>query len=125
HGEILNTVRPILQLLSVNGNDELCFHLSPGTPSMAAIWVLLAKSEFPATLYQTYGGQVWISEIPFDITVDVLPKILREPDRWWQHLQCESPQAVSGFESIIGGSPALRAAVGRAKRAAIHEVSVL
>jgi sigma54-dependent transcription regulator len=26
---------------------ELTFHLSPGTPAMAAIWILLAKTRFP------------------------------------------------------------------------------
>ncbi len=92
---------------------------------MAAIWILLAKSLFPATLYQTYGGKAWITEIPFDITVDVIPQLMRDPDRFWQHLQVQSPQEIGGFERIVGDSPALRTAVGRAQRAAIHEVPVL
>ena len=32
---------------------ELTFHLSPGTPAMAAIWIILAKTRFPARLIQT------------------------------------------------------------------------
>src|SRR5205807_2320253 len=35
---------------------ELCFLLSPGTPAMAAVWVLLGKSRYPATFYQTFRG---------------------------------------------------------------------
>jgi hypothetical protein len=118
-------VRPVLDSLKLTKEDSLNFHLSPGTPAMAAIWILLAKSLFPATLYQTYGGKAWITEIPFDITVDVIPQLMRDPDRFWQHLQVQSPQEIGGFERIVGDSPALRTAVGRAQRAAIHEVPVL
>jgi DNA-binding NtrC family response regulator len=125
HGEVLQLVRPVLESLKLTKDDSLNFHLSPGTPAMAAIWILLAKSQFPATLYQTYGGQAWITEIPFDITVDVIPQLMRDPDRFWQHLQVQNPQEIGGFERIVGDSPALRTAVGRAQRAAIHEVPVL
>jgi DNA-binding NtrC family response regulator len=125
HGEVLQLVRPMLDSLKLTKDDSLNFHLSPGTPAMAAIWILLAKSLFPATLYQTYGGKAWITEIPFDITVDVIPQLMRDPDRFWQHLQVQSPQEIGGFERIVGDSPALRTAVGRAQRAAIHEVPVL
>ena len=51
HGEILQLVRPLLESLKLSKDDRLNFHLSPGTPAMAAIWILLAKSLFPATLY--------------------------------------------------------------------------
>ncbi len=125
HGQILDTVRPILERLRRKKDDELVFHLSPGTPAMAAIWILLGKSQYPATMYQTYNGAVSKTEIPFDITTDVLPGLLREPDRYWQHLATRTPQEVSGFESIVGESEAIKAAVGRAQRAAIHDVPVL
>ena len=125
HGEILQLVRPMLESLQIGKDQSLCFHLSPGTPAMAAIWILLAKSLFPATLYQTYGGKAWITEIPFDITVDVIPQLMRDPDRFWQHLQVQSPQEIGGFERIVGDSLALRTAVGRAQRAAIHDVPVM
>lgn len=125
HGEILQVVRPVLQGIQRRRDDELAFHLSPGTPAMAAIWILLGKSQFPASLYQTYNGNATKTEIPFDITTDVLPDLLREPDRFWQHLADRAPSEVSGFESIIGQSEAIRAAVGRAQRAAIHDVPVM
>jgi len=31
----------------------LTFHLSPGTPAMAAIWIILAKTRFPAELIES------------------------------------------------------------------------
>ena len=125
HGELLRLVRPILAKIRCDKADELAFHLSPGTPAMASIWILLGKSQFPATLFQTYNGEVSQTVIPFDITTDVLPDLLREPDRYWQHLATRTPQEVRGFESIVGESEAIKAAVGRAQRAAIHDVPVL
>ena len=92
---------------------------------MAAIWILLGKSQYPATLFQTHHENVWKTEIPFDITTDVLPQLLREPDRLWQHLATKTPQEIRGFEGIVGTSEAIRVAVGRAQRAAIHDVPVL
>lgn len=104
---------------------ELCLHLSPGTPAMAAVWLLLGKTRFPATFYETFAGQSWITEVPFDLTVDVLPELLKDSDAILQHLASESPSEIEGFEDIIGETQAIRDAVGRAKRAAMRAVSVL
>jgi DNA-binding NtrC family response regulator len=125
HGQILDVVRPVLASIELAKGDELCFHLSPGTPAMAAIWILLGKSQFPASLFQTHRENVWQTQIPFDITTDVLPGLLRDPDRLWQHLASRTPQEVRGFEGIVGTSEAIRMAVGRAQRAAVHDVPVL
>ena len=104
---------------------ELCIHLSPGTPAMAAIWVLLGKSRYPATFFQSHDGRAWEEKIPFDLVVDYVPELLRRPDNSLQHLASQSPQDVEGFESIIGQSQAIRLAVGRAQKAAIRDVPVL
>ena len=55
HSQIYEAVKPILEGLKLEREDELCFHLSPGTPSAHAIWVLLGKSLYPATFFQTYN----------------------------------------------------------------------
>lgn len=104
---------------------DLCIHLSPGTPAMAAVSVLLGKSRYPATFYQTYDGKAWETEIPFDLVVDYVPELLRAPDGSLQHLAARSPQEVAGFEDIVGQSQAIRLAVGRAQKAAIRDVPVL
>lgn len=112
----------------VNGRAsdvELNLHLSPGTPAMAAIWILLGKTRYPATFYQTHQGRAWTTEIPFDITVDFVPELLKAPDLHLQHLATHSPGQVEGFKTIIGDSTAIRLAVGRAQRAAIRHVPVL
>src|SRR4051812_40418049 len=35
------------------GGVALTFHLSPGTPAMAAVWILLGKTRFPAELIES------------------------------------------------------------------------
>ena len=105
-------------------SSDLCLHLSPGTPAMAAIWLLLGKTRFPATFYETFGGNSWITDVPFDL-IDVIPEFLRSPDAHLQYLSALAPSEIEGFENIAGDSRAIRDAVGRAKRAAIRSVSVL
>jgi DNA-binding NtrC family response regulator len=107
-------------------SEELCIHLSPGTPTMAAIWVLLGKSKYhPATFYQTHDGRAWVTDIPFDLVVDYVPEVLRRADARLQSLAGQGPQEVEGFEAIAGDSHGIRVAVGRARRAARRDVPVL
>ncbi|MEZ5941130.1 MAG: sigma 54-interacting transcriptional regulator [Planctomycetaceae bacterium] len=104
---------------------ELCLHLSPGTPAMTAVLLLLGKTRYPATFYETSrDGTSRISQIPFDL-IDVIPEVLNDPDTHLQYLASESPAEIEGFEDIIGDSRAVRDAVGRAKRVAMRGVSVL
>ena len=104
---------------------DLCLHLSPGTPTMAAIWLLLGKTRYPATFYETSrDGSAWVSDIPFEL-IDVIPEVLKNPDAHLQHLASEAPSEIEGFEHIVGDSRAIRDAVGRAKRAAMRSISVL
>lgn len=106
-------------------DTELCLHLSPGTPAMAAVWLLLGKTRYPATFYETSrDGKSWVTDVPFDL-IDVIPEFLQDADTLLQHLTSASPSETEGFEDIAGDSRAIRDAVGRAKRAAIRSVSVL
>jgi DNA-binding NtrC family response regulator len=106
--------------------EELCVHLSPGTPTMTAIWVLLGKSKYhPVTFYQTHEGRAWVTTIPFDLVVDFVPQVLRDADAKLQQLAGQGPQDVEGFKDIAGNSRSIRVAVGRARRAAQRDVSVL
>jgi DNA-binding NtrC family response regulator len=105
---------------------DLCVLLSPGTPTMTAIWVLLGKSKYhPTTFYQTHECKAWVTDIPFDLVVDYVPQVLRDADARLQLLASQSPQEVQGFEGIVGESRSLRVAVGLARRAAQRDVSVL
>ncbi len=106
-------------------DTDLWIALSSGTPAMAATLVLLGKSRYPARFLQTYRGKTNETEIPFDLTVDYVPELLQDPDAKLQLLADKSPAEVEGFDAIVGDSQPIRLAVGRAKRAAVRDVSVL
>jgi transcriptional regulator with PAS, ATPase and Fis domain len=110
-----------------SSEEEFSVHLSPGTPTMAAIWLLLGKSKYhPTTFYQTHEeGRAYVAHIPFDLVVDFVPQVLREADAQLQQLAAHGPQDVEGFRDIAGNSRMIRVAVGRAQRAARRDVSVL
>lgn len=105
---------------------DLCLHLSPGTPTMTAIWLLLGKSKYhPATFYQTHERKAWVTSVPFDLVMEFVPQVLRDADARLQRLASQSPQDVEGFQGIVGECRKLRFAVGSAQRAAKRDVSVL
>ncbi len=122
--EVANQELDSLKSSKAWAETDLCLHLSPGTPAMTAVWLLLGKTRFPCTFYETFGGKSWITDVPFDL-IDVIPEVLRDPDAHLQHLAAQAPAEIEGFEDIAGDSRAIRDAVGRAKRAAIRNVTVL
>jgi len=122
---LVDTELAKLKDAGVLNNAELCIHLSPGSPAMAGIWLLLGKSRYPATFYQTYKGKHWITDIPFDLVDDFAAEVFRDADTHLQHLMLQTPDEIAGFERIVGESRAIRLAVGRAKRAAMRNFSVL
>lgn len=103
---------------------SVSIHLSPGTPAMTAVWVLLGKSRYPATFYQTFRGRVIPTTIPFDLLVDYLPTVLHASDRLIQRANV-TDAATEGFGGVIGRSPQIREAINRAKRIALRDVGVL
>ena len=105
---------------------ELTFHLSPGTPAMAAVWILLAKTRFPAELIESskkYGVQP--VSIPFDISAEFLPDLLLKPDEQLRSVSAEKPIESANFADIHYRSSIMARLVERAQRVALHNVPVL
>ena len=105
---------------------DLSVHVSPGTPAMQAVWVLLAKTRFPAALIQSHEKTgVRTVSVPFDIAAEYVPALLRETDDKLTRLTAGLPPESPEFDRIIGRSPALDRARTRARRIAPHDVTVL
>jgi hypothetical protein len=61
-------------------DSALTFHLSPGSPPMAAVWVLLGKTVFSAELIESSREQgVKTVTVPFDIAAEFLPTCCASP----------------------------------------------
>jgi len=105
---------------------SLMFHLSPGTPAMAAIWLLLAKTRYPATLIESSREQgVKEVRIPFELSAEFSPAIDKQADaaltRLMQGVPPESPE----FSAIIHRCPAMKRTVAMAHRLALRDVPLL
>jgi len=102
------------------------FHLSPGTPAMAAVWIILAKTRFPAELIessQKYG--VKTASVPFDIAADFIPDLLNTSDRRLTELSTEAPPAAPEFRDIVHRSRVMQRIVQKAQHIAPRSVPVL
>ena len=125
-GGIYEAARRACQdVLAQNKNAELTFHLSPGSPPMAAVWILLGKTIFRAELIESSREQgVSTAKVPFDIAAEFLPDLLREPDeRLRSESAADSPPAPE-FNDIIHRSKVMARVIQRARRVALRNVPV-
>jgi len=126
-GEIYEAVvRVVSDVLKNSENSQLTFHLSPGTPAMAAVWIILGKTRFPAEFIessQEYG--VRTASVPFDISADFIPDLLRQPDAKLERLITGLPVEAPEFADIICRSRTMKHLIAKARRIAPRSVSVL
>ena len=116
-----------LKQLGLPRNDvELTFHLSPGTPAMAAIWIILAKTRFPARLIQT-SKEKGLERVDFffDLANEFLPEFLQRGSERIDRLSRNEPKPAPEFGKIIHGSGVMREQVHLANKVAAYEVPVL
>ena len=105
---------------------SLTFHLSPGTPAMAAVWIILAKTRFPAELIESSRQHgVRTASVPFDISADFIPDLLRRPDKELEGLSAGLPPEAPEFAAIVHRSRAIDRVILRARRVAPRSVPVL
>jgi DNA-binding NtrC family response regulator len=127
-GEIYEAaVRTVLDIQNRNAHStELTFHLSPGTPAMAAVWIILAKTRFPATLIESsFQHGVKIASVPFDISAEFIPDLLSKPDRDLTRLSSGLPPEAPEFSDIICRSSEMTRLLAKARRVAPRSVPVL
>ena len=114
------------QALAASTGAALTFHLSPGTPAMAAMWIILAKTRFPAAMIESSREHgVRTASVPFDISADFLPDLLRQPDRELERLSAGLPPEAPEFDAIVHRSPVMQRVILRARRVAPRSVPVL
>jgi DNA-binding NtrC family response regulator len=103
---------------------QMWIHLTSGTPAMAAVFVLLGATLYPARFLQSYRGTVREESVNFDLLRDGIPKVLESQSR---ALQDDAPidEVASGFDRIIAEAPVMQAMIRRASRVALYDVNSL
>jgi len=124
-GEIYERVLEVLETIERHGT-QLTYHLSPGTPAMASVWILLAKTTHPARLIQSSPQSgVQEADIPFDIAAEFIPKFLQQSDERLTSLAQGTPEEGAEFSSIIHRSAVMKRVIAQARRVAIRSIPVL
>jgi len=93
---------------------------------MAAVWIILAKTRFPAELIEsTREHGVVTASVPFDISAEFIPDVLRARDQELAQNAAAKPPEAPEFSDIVHRSRAMSRVVTRAQQVAPRRVPVL
>jgi transcriptional regulator with PAS, ATPase and Fis domain len=106
-GEIYLSVNGLLEkLFDENDKQDLNILLSPGTPAMLAIWVLLGKTKYKATFWQSSREKgVEKAVIPFDIAAEYIPTADKISSTTISRLAAAEVPVDAAFDDIITNNP--------------------
>lgn len=106
--------------------DELTIHLSPGTPAMQAVWIILGRTRTSARLIQS-SPQKGVEEpdIPFDIAAEFIPVLVSAADKRRREESGEKAPEAASFGDILYRSQEMDRIVRDAKKAALRNLPVL
>ncbi len=132
YGEIYPCIETFLEKTTKDFPDrQLIVHLSPGTPAMTSVWILLTKTRFPVAYIETYFNReteeqhFYDVELPFEVTAEFLEQAKKRSSNRITQLAQSTPTEDSVFQNIFGTSPSMLLAKERALRLAELDVSVL
>ena len=111
---------------STDSSQKLVYHISPGTSAMAAVFILIAKTLYPGKIIQSslaYGVEE--VTIPFDISVDFIPKLLEKQDYRFENISSKEPVDSLSFDSIIHRSREMYSMIRLAKKASFRSIPIL
>lgn len=124
-GEIYKAAQAHLEQLSSSGAD-LSILISPGTPAMQAVWILLGKTRYPATFYQSSLEQgVQKVDVPFEIAAEYVPAANTISDDKLLQLADGHAPVTAAFDSIITQSERILTLKYQAQILAQKQVPVL
>jgi transcriptional regulator with PAS, ATPase and Fis domain len=106
--------------------DEISVLISPGTPQMQSVWILMCKTTYAVSMLEASEEQgVGDVDVPFDIAADFIPSLLKESDATLRRLSGGDVATPAAFESIITKNPVMRAQILKAQKIAERDIPVL
>lgn len=124
-GEIYEQVNARLNELTAN-KVELSILLSPGTPAMQAVWILLGKTRYPCAFIQSSKEQgVQDVDIPFQLAAEYIPAAKQLNAKRINKLADTSAPLNAAFDDIVTNSPKMLKLKQQAQILAEREVPVL
>jgi len=127
-GIYMNAIQAIDEIKDKHGDDyELTFHLSPGTPAMQAVWIMVANTSYANARLITSSTEQGVNtvEFPFDVTADFVGEFYKKPDDRLTQLAQGLSSAAPEFSGIIHQSAIMKRRIAEARRLAKRSVSIL
>lgn len=125
-GEIYQAANKQLKRLTAEKDAQLSILLSPGTPAMQAVWILLGKTRYPSLFYQSSLEQgVQQVEIPFAITAEYVPAANTIGNDKLLQLAGQKAPVDAAFDSIITQNDHMLRLKAQAQILAYKQVPVL
>lgn len=126
-GEIYQSANSLLAEVESQGTTSaLNILLSPGTPAMQAVWILLSKTRYPATFWQSSKERgVEEAVVPFDIAAEYIPTADKIDANTIARLASAEVPVDAAFNDIITQNERMQALKGQATILAEREVPVL
>ena len=105
---------------------KIHLQITPGTPAMQAVWILLGKTKYPnVTFLQSSAEQgVYETQIPFEISAEYLDQASKPAQTLNQLAQANVP-AHAAFDNIVTNNDHMNTLKQRASVLAQHDVPVL
>ncbi len=104
---------------------KLTFHLSPGTPAMCAVWLLLGSTNYPARFIASSPEKgVETVALPFGISTD-LPPLISAQHADLLDLAEALPERPREFDAILHRCAPMKRAIAQARAIAQHDLPVL
>lgn len=120
HKEIYESARNILrEFVARYPESSLTFHLSPGTPAMSLVWMLLAPTYGARVIESSREKGVQQVKFPFEIAAYFLP------DRDLSRLTQAKTPTHPAFKDVLHKSPVMQLVVQHALNVAPRDVTIL
>ena len=121
YGDIYNAVVVAVPwaLEEYGSKAKLTFHVSPGTPAMAAIWIIAAKTRFEAELIESSKEKgVATVDVPFELAAEFIPAAVRQANEDLSRIAEGQRPEEPKFGDILHRSEVMKHLVRRARQAA-------
>lgn len=124
-GDIYQAADKHLKRLTAS-SVELSILLSPGTPAMQAVWILLGKTRYPSHFFQSSLEQgVQKIEVPFQIAAEYVPVVNKLSSAKLVELAGKGVPIEAAFDSIVTQNGRMQTLKAQAQTLAHKQVPVL
>jgi transcriptional regulator with PAS, ATPase and Fis domain len=112
-------IQTVAWTLEKHKSARLTFHLSPGTPAMASIWIIVSKTRFDAELIESSKERgVSTVNVPFDLAAELIPAAVQRTSADLSKIGEASRPEEPGFGDILFRSDVMKRLVARARQTA-------